>query len=52
MKTSKNGGYEIGRFCLMVELHQGGSATNWSTPSSLEKKKNSNEYNERQITCI
>ena len=35
----KNGGYEIGRFCLMVELDQGGSATNWSTPSSLEKKK-------------
>ena len=31
----QSGGFQIGRFCLVMELHRGGSVTNGAIPSSL-----------------
>ena len=33
--TMYSGESQIGQFCLVVELHQGGSATNKVTPSNF-----------------
>ena len=35
---SKSYGDITGRFCLVVELHQGRSDTNWAIPSSFRGK--------------